>query len=513
MQRKAWLAALILAAMLPVGITSALFKALAAEMAASNGVSSDELSYLNIAFSAAQLIALLAAPFIVRSVSVMRTLRVSLIMAALCQVVFACAHQSPELHGAAWVVVGVCVSLITLSINLLILDQCSYRAMTLFAALVLICSTLLPMGGYPWFLTWLVTHVEWQWLTYPLAGSWLFAAAISYHLTLCQPFARTQKSHVLAYVLSAIALVGLVYLMMRGSYYNWFDDPRFEYAMLGVVVIALLAMRWMQASQKNGPTSSRTLLTNLHNNVFMYNGFLAGFGVTASGALMTLFLTSVLNYSHETAGVVQLPALLAMVGGMIISVAASNQDRFPSDIITPIGVVMLVISVVMFSRLPAYVGPDDVLLPICLRGLGVGLLNVSVTIAMLAHFRHDQRPEGISIFYVCRTLGGVLGSALFTRLLQVTRTESMTDLTRELGADPAAFYTQSTQQLLLAQGHLPSGTLNATLMQQTVSQQVIVSALGNTFLWFVIAIAFMAPIILVGKKMVKKRANANASHN
>ncbi len=50
-------------------------------------------------------------------------------------------------------------------------------------------------------------------------------------------------------------------------------------------------------------------------------------------------------------------------------------------------------------------------------------------------------------------------------------------------------------------------------MQQTVSQQVIVSALGNTFLWFVIAIAFMAPIILVGKKMVKKRANANASHN
>lgn len=63
MQRKGWLVALILLAMLPVGISSALFKTLAAEMAASNGLSGDELSYLNIAFSAAQLVALLAAPF------------------------------------------------------------------------------------------------------------------------------------------------------------------------------------------------------------------------------------------------------------------------------------------------------------------------------------------------------------------------------------------------------------------------------------------------------------------
>ncbi len=61
---------------------------------------------------------------------------------------------------------------------------------------------------------------------------------------------------------------------MRGSYYNWFDYPGFEYAMLGVIVIALLAMLFMQASQNSGHTSSRTLLTNLHNNVFMYNAFL-----------------------------------------------------------------------------------------------------------------------------------------------------------------------------------------------------------------------------------------------
>ncbi|MDT8869357.1 MFS transporter [Vibrio fluvialis] len=508
MQRKGWLIALILLAMLPVGISSALFKALAAEMAASNGLSGDELSYLNIAFSAAQLVALLAAPFTVRHFTVTRTLRASLLMASLCQMVFAFTHQSPWLHGATWVVLGFCVSIITLTINLLILDQYGYRAMTLFTALVLTCSTLLPLGGYPWFLTWLVTQVEWQWLAYPLAGSLLLAAAISTKFSIRHPFARTKKSHFLAYACSALALTLLVYLLMRGSYYNWFDYPGFEYAMLGVIVIALLAMLFMQASQNSGHTSSRTLLTNLHNNVFMYNGFLAGFGVTASGALMMLFLTNVLHYSHQTAGQIQLPSLLAMIVGMMISVAASNQRRFPSDIITPIGVVLLVISVVMFSRLPAYVGPDQVLLPICLRGLGVGLLNVSVTIAMLAHFRPEQRPEGISVFYVCRTLGGLLGSALFTRLLQVTRTESMTDLTRDIGAEPAAFYAHSTQQMLLSQGHLPSAPISASLMQQTISQQVIVSALGNTFLWFVVAVAVMAPVILIGKKMVKKQAKA-----
>lgn len=507
MKRSLSLAVLALSAMLPVGLTSAMFKAISTHMAASNGLSLDEINYLNIGFTIAQIVTLLFTPLIMRRFRPNSVLCRTLVLAALSHLVLANTIQMPGIHGGVWLVLGVCASLIMVSVNLLVLDGCNYREMTLITALILLCSTLLPMGVYPWLLSWLADTIEWQLLSYLLAGILLIARFQADFIADVAPFDSAKKSHPLPYLIMASGITLAVFLLMRGSYYNWFDHTFFQQATLVVAVLALGAMALMKAAQRTGHTINHKVLTNLHNNVFMYNGFLAGFAVTASGALVANFLSHVMHYSHENAGLIQLPSFLAMCVGMLISVAAANQNRFPSDMITPIGVVLMIISIVMFSHLPSYVGPEALLFPLCLRGLGVGLLNVSVTIAMLAHFKPEQRPEGISVFYICRTFGGLIGSAIFARIMQVTSSESMTELSRTLdhGSQTIEQYTQAVQRAVLTQGFLPSGQLNAGQLSQTLQLEVSTLSLNNTFLFFVLAVLLMAPVILIGKKMVKKQ--------
>ncbi|MDP2516131.1 hypothetical protein Q8W17_17965 [Photobacterium damselae subsp. piscicida] len=55
-------------------------------------------------------------------------------------------------------------------------------------------------------------------------------------------------------------------------------------------------------------------------------------------------------------------------------------------------------------------------IPLLLRGFGIGLLNVSVSIAVLMYFTREEQLEGISCFYLFRTVGGLIG-ALFSAIL------------------------------------------------------------------------------------------------
>lgn len=59
---------------------------------------------------------------------------------------------------------------------------------------------------------------------------------------------------------------------------------------------------------------------------------------------------------------------------------------------------MIILSVHKFSQLPSFAGTESLPVPMLLRGFGVGLLNVSVTIAVLMYFHAGQRLEGIANF-------------------------------------------------------------------------------------------------------------------
>lgn len=95
---------------------------------------------------------------------------------------------------------------------------------------------------------------------------------------------------------------------------------------------------------------------------------------------------------------------------MLVSVLVLCFRRSLADAIVPFGVLMILLSVHEFSQLPSLIGPESLTVPMLLRGFGVGMLNVSVTLAVLMYFKVDDRLEGIvlrgSPIFTCSELWG-----------------------------------------------------------------------------------------------------------
>ncbi|GHA45481.1 MFS transporter [Photobacterium aphoticum] len=495
--------------MLAFGLSSALFGAASHDMAATLGLSLDEVSLLNVAFMAMQLIGFMIAPLLLRSVGNRRTLYAALSMVFLASLMLITQHHVGW-HLAAWMLNGLGVSLLLISVNLIVLSACSYRAMTLMTGFTLTLSTLLPMGLYPWLLADILEHAPWQTLIaiqawcVAAAGIWAWLYPPQDH-----PLPSVAKSSPWVYLLTGLGCSGIVFLLMRGSHYNWFDFPDFgRWALIALACLLFAGTIVWHRKQPDG-TGTQHVVSHIKANVFLYNAFLAGFAVMASGALLNGFLGQVMHFNATNSGWVQAPAFLTMLIGMAISLLACNQQKVPADAMTPLGVLMILISVYLCSTLPSNASAETLLLPIGLRGFGVGLLNVSVTILVFAYFKPEQRPEGIALFYFIRTLGGLIGSAVFSRIIQVKSAQSMAEASRMLPTESAALqqFEQHISQALMTQGVIPNPALAASQLSQLMKTEVSTQALNNAFIGFLIAIFVLTPVLLIGKKLAAKKAH------
>lgn len=239
----------------------------------------------------------------------------------------------------------------------------------------------------------------------------------------------------------------------------------------------------------------------------MYNAFLAGFAVMASNVLFTSFLKMALQYNSINAGYAQLPAFYAMLAGMLVSVLVYYFRRRVSDAVVPFGVVMIILSVHKFSQLPSFAGTESLPVPMLLRGFGVGLLNVSVTIAVLMYFHVGQRLEGIANFYLFRTIGGVIAGAVFSRVIQSHSAQASGEIGRTLDSVNNAFgaYEDALRSTILTHGHLPNSALGMSQISAVVKEQVTTLALNNSLLMFIVSVFALAPVLLIGKKLAAKQ--------
>ncbi len=502
---------LVLLGLTPFGVATSLFGVASAEMAATAGLTLDEMSLVNILFMTSQVLGFIACGLLIRAQGLVTTIKLALSGGTVAAVLLANA-SNPLLITLGWGLMGLSVSSVMIGITQLVLSRCSYREMTLMAALMLVLTTLAPMGLYPWLLASITAEMNWQLLAILVAAFmllallWLIGQADRLTAsTQAESNPVPERSPWQCYLALSSGAALMVYLLMRGEYYNWFDTGL--YTLLWAAALALLAIGFVFRSKgQNCVTQSDKLLGDFKFLVFVYNGFLAGFAVMVSGNLLIQFLQTLLGYNHINTGWVQIISFATMLLGMLLSVLACNQNRFPADALTPIGVAMILISVWMMSSMTAEVGPDNLMLPMCLRGLGVGLLNVSVTIAVFAYIKPRQRTEGLVLFYLIRTFGGIMGGALFGWWMQLQKHQMTLELSNVMTAGKSSIQSAVAQisGQLVNSGYLPTDALISGQMQLIVKGQSANLALSNGLIWFIACIGVMGPILLVGKKIAAR---------
>ncbi|MGR5238322.1 MFS transporter [Vibrio alfacsensis] len=498
---------LALFAIAAFGINSVMFTELSHEMAATAGLSMDEIEQVKIGFMITQLLGFMFTPLLIRKLGAGVPLVTALLVGLVANIVLYWQVPSPWLFTLTWLCNGFFMSMLLVVLNLYLLDTFEKRWLPAIIALTLIFSTLMPMGLYPWLVATLLEVFDWQ--LFCVVSAWMYFSALVM-VSLFKPapihIVAKSKSNSMVYLVLAVTMSLSVYLLMRGGYYNWLDSEWFSTASLIAAALILLAV-YLLVRTKSRHTASMQLHGKLKTNVFMYNAFLAGFAVMASTVLFSQFLKMAMHYNNLSAGYAQLPSFYAMLLGMLVSVLVYYFRRPLADAVVPFGVLMILISVYEFSLLPSFAGAESLLLPMLLRGFGVGLLNVSVMIAVLMYFNVEERLEGIANFYLFRTMGGVIGGAFFSRVIQHQSAQASGEIGRTLDGASHAFaaYEHALGSAILTHGRLPNPSLGMSQISGVVKEQATTLALNNSLVMFIVSVFALAPVLLIGKKLVARK--------
>lgn len=506
MSRRHELILLVTLAMIPFGITSAVYNATAAEIAGSLGLSADDTSWLNIFYILAQLLVLPLASWLIYRIGATAVLIGGAIFGLASTLILGFTSGVPA-HFLAWAGLGVAASAMLVAVQVLVLRNLSLKDIALAEGCMMLMTTLLPMGVYPWILADLAESGLWQ---------LLFAAQTSLYVILLawlwvRPFHGEDRVfpvrfNLLQACLMSAAITGAVLLLMRGQFYNWFDSQVIINLALSTAALSLLCVLAIKKQWGRGEFIRSDVLSPNKNKVSMYNAALAGFAVLGTSMLIGVYLGSVLKYSHSEQGWVQLPAFASMFLGLLVSIWVSNHPKIKADAVVPIGVLLIVLSSISLSSSNAASGASDLLPALIVRGFGVGLLNVTVSISILSSFKREHIPQGIGYFYLFRTLGGLGGMALFSRMMSQEASGVLSVLGENFNSDNPAFIRQQHAMVeVLNYGMLEATPARvASLLADQLQTQTAAVAGGNNFHWFIISLFVLAPVLIIGKKWTAK---------
>ncbi len=226
-----------------------------------------------------------------------------------------------------------------------------------------------------------------------------------------------------------------------------------------------------------------------------------GIGMFGANFLLPIYLQNSLGYTPYQAGLVFLPVGILL--GVTAPFAGMFTDRFDGRVPIAIGLGLLALSMYQFSSLSLFSMHGEIMFPLYLRGIGIGLLMAPLTAMAISDIPNSKMAEASGLLNVIRQVGGSFGVALFGTIL--TRREIF----------HAAMYGQQIRQAsgtyrhtvrglerfatLVTGGTLGrAGTRAKALIAMSAQQQAFVSAVDDVFrVAFLILVVTIVPVVFL----------------
>lgn len=143
--------------------------------------------------------------------------------------------------------------------------------------------------------------------------------------------------------------------------------------------------------------------------------FIFGLGMFGSNFLLPIYLQDSLGYTPFQAGLVFLPVgvLLGITGPL----AGTFSDKFNAKIPVIIGMILLAFTLYKFSFLSQWSEKWQILMPLYLRGIAMGLLFSPLTTIAIAEITNEKMAQASGLINVIRQIGGSFGVAIFGTIL------------------------------------------------------------------------------------------------
>ena len=143
--------------------------------------------------------------------------------------------------------------------------------------------------------------------------------------------------------------------------------------------------------------------------------FIFGLGMFGSTFLLPLYLQNSLGYTAFQSGMFFLP--VGIIQGAVSPITGFVSDKISPKLPAVAGIILLAISLYLNSFLSLFSEHMQILIPLYIRGLAMGMLFTPLSTIALSNIPRHKIAQASGMFNVIRQIGGSFGIAMFGAIL------------------------------------------------------------------------------------------------
>jgi DHA2 family multidrug resistance protein len=369
-----------------------------------------------------------------------------------------------------------------------------------------------PLGGY------IVDNFSWPFIFYINIPVGIIATLLTLQYVRSPQYEEKRPASQVDWWGIGLLTVGvssLQFVLEKGQEDDWFSST----LIIALSISAFLGLYlfvWRELSYKY-PIVNLRVLKNGNLRIGVMLSFVMGLGLFGSTFVIPLYTQSLLGWTAQQSGMLQLPSTL-FVAVMMPVVAILIQKGVPQKYLIAVGMcIFFIYSYLSYKVLTPHTSSGDFFWILIIRGFGLGLLSVPVSTMSLSTLKGPEIGQGAAFSGMMRQLGGSFGVALIStfvsRQTQVHRSTLVTHLNvNDLNVQ------QRVAQMAASVRHngLDSITAKQTayaMLDGAVTKQATLLSYMDVFLWVGLMFLVCVPIVLIFIKTSKAKVNlADAAH-
>lgn len=369
-----------------------------------------------------------------------------------------------------------------------------------------------PLGGY------IVDNISWPFIFYINIPVGIIATLLTIQYVRSPTYEQKRSASEVDWagiILLTVGISSLQYILEKGQEDDWFNSSLIICLSISAF-LGLYLFVWRELQAKY-PAVNLSVLSNGNLRMGVILSFVMGFGTFGSTFVIPLFTQSLLGWTAQQAGVLQLPSTL-FVAVMMPVVAILIQKGIPQKYLISLGMGIFFIFCIMAYKI---IGPEtssgDFFWPLMVRGLGMGLLSVPVSTMSLSTLKGQQIGQGAAFTGMMRQLGGSFGVALISTFLSRSTSVHRVNLVSHLDVNDLNVQNRVAQ--MAASVHARGVDINTakqtayTMLDGAVNKQATLLSYMDVFMWVGVIFLICVPMVLLFVKTSKSKVNlADAAH-
>lgn len=370
-----------------------------------------------------------------------------------------------------------------------------------------------PLGGY------IVDHYSWPYIFYINIPLGIIATFLTLQFVRSPRYAEKRSVKDVDWLgifLLSVTVGSLQYILERGHEEDWFESGTI--IMLAVAaVLGLFFFIWRELTFRYPVVELRVLKnTNLRTGTIL--SFIMGFGLYGSTFIIPLYTQSLLNWTAQQSGALMIPAALTTafmmpIIGRLLGKGAKQQ------VLVALGFLIFAFySFWGYLILTPDTPKDAFFWMLILRGVGMGMLFIPISMLSLSTLKGKQIGEGAAFTGMMRQLGGSFGIAAITTFIARQNVVHGAAITQHLDANNPAVQARlaGMERNFLNKGMTPDVAHSAAYksLEGMVMKQAAVLSYMDVFLYIGLAFIVCVPFILLIKtrKAAQKLDLGDAMH-